>query len=116
MRWRPPLGWDKAQLEAGPIDVGDLEVGGLGEAEPAAEDGHEKDTGERIASGADADEALNLLGGEDTRRLDATWRALDPLQEWFDVASEQAAVEGAQGIDGEVDRGSRELALRDEVE
>lgn len=78
--------------------------------------GHEKDPGQRIAGGADGDQAPNLLGAQDARWLDATGRALDPAQERFDVASEQAAVEGAQGIDGEVDGARRELALGDEVE
>lgn len=42
-----------AQLEAFSINIADLEMGGLGEPEPAAEDGHEKHPGQRVAGGTD---------------------------------------------------------------
>jgi hypothetical protein len=66
------LGMGDAELEALGVDVGDTDVDGLGEAEPAAIDGHEEGASERIAVGADGEESFDLVGTEDTRELERT--------------------------------------------
>ena len=110
------FGVGNAQLKAGRIDVLDLEVSGLGEAQAAAEDGHEEDAGQGIVGGADGDQALDLLDAQDAGRLGEAGRAFDADEQRFEVLAQQAVEEGPQGVDGEVDGGGGELALGDEME
>lgn len=110
------LGMGDAQLEPGCIDVLDLEMSSLGEAQAAAEDGHEKDAAQGITGGADGDQALDLLGAIDAGWLGFARGTFDPGQERLEVLAEQTVVEGAQGVDGDIDGGGGELALGDEVE
>jgi len=43
-------------------------------------------------------------------------RAFDAGEERLEIATEEGAVEGPEGVDREIDGGSGELALVDEVE
>ena len=91
-------------------------MSGLGESEAAAVNGHEEGAGERVAIGADGEKSLDLVGTEDTWRLGVTSGTFDAGEERLDLTAEMATVEGAERVDGEIDGGSRELALLDEVE
>ena len=64
-------------MEALGVDVGDTDVDGFGEAETAAIDGHEEGASERIAVGADGEEALDLVGAEDAWKLERAPRGPD---------------------------------------
>lgn len=66
------LGMGDAELEALGVDVGDTDVDRFGEAEAAAIDGHEEGPSERIAVGADGEEALDLVRAEDAWELERT--------------------------------------------
>jgi hypothetical protein len=71
------LGMGDTQLEALGVDVGDTDVDGFGETEPAAIDGHEEGASERIAVGADGEKAFDLVGTEDAWKLERTPRGPD---------------------------------------
>jgi hypothetical protein len=110
------LGIGDAQLEARGVDVLNPDMSGLGEPESASIDGHEEGPGERVAIGADGEKTLDLVGTEDPWRLGVTSGPFDAGEERLDLTAEMATVEGAERVDGEIDGGSRKLALLDEVE
>jgi hypothetical protein len=71
------LGMGETQLEPLGVDVGDTDVGGFGETEPAAIDGHEEGPSERITVGADGEKTFDLVGTVDAWKLERTPRGPD---------------------------------------
>ena len=104
------LGVGDEQLEARGVDVADLDMGGFRKTQAAADDGHEESAG-----GADLDELLDLPGADDAGRLGPTARTLDDGDHRLELAAEESFVEGAQGVDAEVDRRGGELTLGEDA-
>ena len=102
---------DEAMAAA--VQVFDLDMGGLGQAQAAAIDGHQEGAGAQIAVGADGEQTFDLGDAEGARDAGLALGPLDVAQEGFDVLVEQPAVKGAQGIECNIDSGGRELTLGD---
>ena len=105
------LGMGDQQPMAGAVQVLDLDVGGFGQAEAAAIDATQKGAGAQVALGADSQELFDFGHAVEPRGPGGAAGTLDLVQERLDVALEQAPVERADGVDGQVERGSGLLAL-----
>jgi len=101
----PTLGMGDPKLQPGGVNIGDLDMLCLGEAESASEDGHKEDAGEGIPFGPHGDQPFDLLDAEHPRRLELAGGALDANEVGLDVLPEHPMVEGADRIDRQVDRG-----------
>ena len=104
------LGMGNPQLHPRSVNVADLNVGCLGEAQTASEDRHEEDAPEGIPFGPHGDQPFDLFDAEHPRRLGLTGRTLDADQVRLDVLSEQPVVEGPKRIDCQVDLGGASFA------
>src|SRR5881628_2044682 len=93
------------------IEVLDANVSGFREAQATAIDATEEGPGAQVAFGAEGEEFFDFGHAIEARSAGRTTGALDAMQEWFDILLEHLAVEGAHGIDGQVDGGRGLLAL-----
>src|SRR5258708_4931531 len=98
---------------AGAIGVLELNRGGFGEAQAAAIDAAQKSPGAQIALGADGQELLDLGHAVKPWHTRRTSGAFYTMQQRLDVLLEHFAVEGTDGVDGQVNGGRSLLALGD---
>ena len=103
------------QPMADAVQVLDLDVGGFGEAQAAAIDATQKGAGAQVALGADGQELFDFGHAVEPRGAGGSAGTLDLVEERLDLALEQAAVEGTDGVDGQVDGGRGLLALGNQV-
>jgi hypothetical protein len=109
------LGMGDQQPMADAIQVLDLDVGGLGEAQAATIDATEEGPGAQIALGADGQELFDFGHAVEPRSQGGAAGTLDLVQERLDLALKQSPVERTHGVDGQVDGGSGLLALGNQV-
>src|SRR5208282_1868037 len=109
------IGMGDQQPMADAVQVLDLDVGGFGQAQAAAIDATQKGAGAPVALGADGQELFDFGHAVEPRSAGGAAGTLDLAQERFDLALEQAPVEGTHGVDGQVDGGSGLLALGNQV-
>ena len=86
-------------------------MSGFRKAQAAAIDATEEGPGAQMAFGAEGEKLLDFGHAVNPRGPGGTSRALDAVQERLDILLEHLAVEGAHGVDGQVDGGRGLLAL-----
>jgi hypothetical protein len=105
------LGMGDPQAMAGTVQILDLDVRSFGEAQAATVNATQKGAGAQVALGADSEEPFHFGHAIKLRHTGGAPGTLDLVQERLDLALEQAPVEGAHSVDGQVDGGSGLLAL-----
>src|ERR1035438_10460829 len=109
------FGMGDQQPMADAVQVLDLDVGGLREAQAAAIDATKEGPSAQVALGADGQELFDFGHAVEPRDQGGAAGTLDLVQERLNLALEQAAVERTHGVDGQVDGGSGLLALGNQV-
>ena len=88
-------------------------MGGFRQTQPTTIDAAQESASAQIALGADGQKLFDLSHAVKPRHASRTAGSLDTVEQRFNVLSEELAVEGAHGIDGQVDGGRSLLALGD---
>lgn len=92
-----------AKLVARGAEIFDFDVSRFGQAQAAAVDHAEKSFGAKMVLAADVDERLDFLNAEDPGQGGLALGAFDAGEIGVAVDSKELAVEGVDGVDGDVD-------------